>query len=92
MLEKLRHFDGGVYRRLIALNADLQAQGPIYQWTATSLGLDQGQVDQIVKNTSLAAGILTESCRNGDLVFDLNPKQFFLTGSVTPEDVPCDGS
>ena len=32
-----------------------------------------------------------ESCRNGNLVFDLNPKQFFVTGSVTTDDVPCDG-
>ena len=92
MLEKLRHFDGGVYRRLMALNADLQSQGPVYQWTATSLGLDQGQIDQIVKNTALAAGILSDTCRNGDLVFDLNPKQFFLTGSVVPDDVSCDGA
>ncbi len=92
MLEKLRHFDGGVYRKLMALDADLQSQGPIYQWTATSLGLNDGQIQQIVKNTNLAAGILSESCRRGDLVFDLNPKQFFETGSVTPDDIPCDGS
>jgi hypothetical protein len=92
MLEKLRHFDGGVYAKLMALDADLQAQGPIYQWTATSLGLDDAQVRQIVNNTALAVGILSESCRNGDLVFDLDPEQFFATGSVTPENVPCDGS
>ncbi len=91
MLEKLRHFDGGVYRRLMALDADLQAQGPIHHWTSTSLGLDAAQVRQIVTNTHLAAGILAESCRRGDLVFDLNPKQFFETGSVTPDDVPCNG-
>ena len=91
MLEKLRHFDGSVYARLMALDADLRSQGPIYQWTATSLGLDDGQIRQIVNNTALAAGILSESCRNGNLVFDLNPKQFFETGSVTPDDVPCDG-
>ena len=58
MLEKLRHFDGGVYHRLMALDADLQSQGPIYQWVATSLGLDERQVRQIVNNTRLAAGIL----------------------------------
>ena len=91
MLEKLRHFDGGVYRRLMALDADLQAQGPIHRWTASSLGLDARQVGQIVTNTNLAAGILSASCRRGELVFDLNPKQFFETGSVTPDAVPCDG-
>ncbi|MGG7644802.1 hypothetical protein ACQ5SP_08370 [Rhodovulum sp. YNF3179] len=90
MLEKLRHFDADVYRKLMALDADLQAQGPIYQWTATSVGLDAGQVSQVVKNTALAAGILRESCRRGDLIFDLNPKRFFETGSVQPEKVACD--
>ena len=90
MLEKLRHFDAGVYRKLMALDADLQSQGPIYQWTANSLGLSDGEVSQVVKNTRLATGILQESCRRGDLIFDLNPKSFFLTGDTTPDDVDCD--
>ncbi len=90
MLEKLRHFDAGVYKRLVALDADLQAQGPIYQWTATSLGLSDGEISQVVKNTRLATGILQESCRRGDLIFDLNPKRFFLTGDTTPDAVDCD--
>ena len=47
---------------------------------------------QIVKNTALAAGILKASCETGNLLFDLNPKHFFETGSVTPEQVSCDGS
>jgi hypothetical protein len=92
MLEKLRHFDGAIYRKLMALDADLQSQGPIYQWTASRLGLDARQVRQIVNNTSLAAGILSASCRRGDLVFDLDPKRFFETGSVIPDDLSCDGS
>jgi hypothetical protein len=91
MLEKLRRFDASVYRKLMALDADLQSQGPIYQWTASSLGLNDGQIQQIVKNTNLAAAILSESCRRGELVFDLNPKQYFETGSVTPDEVSCDG-
>lgn len=90
MLEKLRHFDSGVYRRLIALDADLQSEGPIHQWTASSLGLSSGEISQIVKNTRLATEILKESCRNGDLIFDLNPKGFFLTGDAQPDDVDCD--
>jgi len=92
MLEKLRHFDGGVYRRLIALDADLQAQGPVYRWTADSLGLESGQIEQIVRNTALAAGILRASCERGELLFDLNPRHFLETGDPGAEDVPCDGS
>jgi hypothetical protein len=62
MLEKLRHFDGGVYRRLMALDADLQAEGPIHAWLVASFGLDARQLRQVVANTHLAAGILRDTC------------------------------
>jgi len=89
MLEKLRHFDGGVYRKLLALDADLQAQGPIYLWTATSLGLADREVAQIVKNTRLATAILQDSCRAGNLIFDLNPKGYFVSGETKSDTVDC---
>ncbi|MBE1283509.1 MAG: hypothetical protein GJ676_09365 [Rhodobacteraceae bacterium] len=90
MLEKLRHFDGKVYERLVALDRDLQSQGPIYQWLSTSLGLKDREVTQVVNNTALASGIVQESCRAGRLRFDLNPKEFFLTGDVVPDEINCD--
>ncbi len=92
MLEKLRHFDAGVYRKLMALNMDLQSNGPVYQWLDSSLGLTDRQVRQVVDNTALAAGILRETCESGKLIFDLNPKRFFETGDVSPDTVSCDGS
>lgn len=91
MLEKLRHFDAGVYRRLMALDADLQSGGPVYQWTAASLGLSERQVRQVVANTRLAADILRETCGKGKMLFDLDPKAFILTGDVKPETVRCHG-
>ena len=45
---------------------------------------------QVVKNTALATGILQDSCRAGNLRFDLNPKAFFLAGDVVPDEVDCD--
>jgi hypothetical protein len=92
MLEKLRHFDGGVYGRLVALDADLQAQGPLHGWLSSSFGLSEAEIAQVVNNTRLATGILQESCRNGLLLFDLDPTAFFLTGTVEPAQVPCDAS
>ena len=90
MLEKLRHFDGKVYTLLMELDRDLQRQGPIYLWLAQSLGLKDGEVTQVVKNTALAAGILRDSCREGKLRFDLNPKTFFVEGDVVPDTVACE--
>jgi hypothetical protein len=91
MLEKIRHMDADTYKKLMALNADLQGGGAIYQWVSSSLGLNDGQVGQIVKNTALAADILRQTCEAGNMRFDLNPKEFFETGSVTEETVSCDG-
>ncbi|OSQ42899.1 hypothetical protein [Marivita geojedonensis] len=90
MLEKLRHFDGKMYTRLVELDRDLQKQGPIYQWLAQSLGLKDREVAQVVNNTALAVGILQDSCRAGRLRFDLNPKTFFLEGDVVRDTVACD--
>ncbi|QJF50322.1 hypothetical protein [Roseobacter ponti] len=92
MLEKFRHFDAGVYRRLMALNTDLAAQGPVYQWTENSFGLTDRQVQQVVKNTQLATDILRATCDRGELIFDLDPRMFLAKGSVTPQEVSCDGN
>ena len=89
MLEKLRHMDAGTYQSLMALDQDLQSKGPVHQWVSTSLGLDQGQIDQIVKNTNLAVGILKSTCDAGKLRFDLSPKEFLLTGTVIEQEIAC---
>lgn len=92
MLEKIRHMNAGTYRKLIALNADLQGGGPIYQWLAASFGLGGQEIAQVVTNTGVAAGILRDSCDADRLIFDLEPKQFFETGRVEPSEIACDGS
>lgn len=81
MLQKLRHFSGGTYTRLLRLNRDLQDSGEICQYIRANFPLDGGQFDQIVKNTWLATEILQDTCSIGKLQFDLDtPKNFLLTG------------
>ncbi|NOD49983.1 hypothetical protein GS624_21945, partial [Ruegeria sp. HKCCD5849] len=89
MLEKMRHFSPSVYRRLVALNSDLQSQGPVYGWLSQSLGLSDRQIAQVVKNTELATSILQDNCSNGDLMFDLDPVAFFLRNNTEVETVDC---
>jgi hypothetical protein len=91
MLEKLRHFPAGTYRQLMALVADLQAQGPLHGYLRDSFGLATAQLDQLVANAALAAQILRTSCERGDLRFDLDPQAFLVSGSVTEADIACDG-
>ena len=92
MLESLRHFHAGTYRQLMTLDADLQSRGVLYHYIASTFGLDDAQVGQIVRNTSLAAGILRELYLWGDLRFDLDPEEFFIEGEVTEQSVDFDES
>ncbi|WP_425045321.1 hypothetical protein [Primorskyibacter sp. S87] len=89
MLEKIRHFNSDTYRKLVMLDADLQAQGPVYQWLTSSLGLTGRQVQQVVKNTNLATNILRTSCLAGELAFDLDARAFFATGATDLVQLDC---
>lgn len=89
MLEKIRHYNAGLYRKLIALNRDFAARGALYRYAAETFGLSQKQLDQLVNNTALATGILKATCHAGQLRFDLQPKQFFL-GQATEQPVDCE--
>jgi hypothetical protein len=90
MLQKLRHFSADTYTRLLQLNQDLQAGGASLQYIRDNFPLDNGQVNQIIKNTRLATEILQDTCSLGKLRFDLDaPKDFFLSGNVTVATPPC---
>ncbi|WP_171124270.1 MULTISPECIES: hypothetical protein [unclassified Ruegeria] len=89
MLEKIRHFSPSTYRRLVALNNDLQSQGPVYGWLSQSFGLSDSQIAQVVKNTALATSILQDNCSNSELMFDLDPIAFFLRNDTEVEAVDC---
>jgi hypothetical protein len=81
MLEKLRHFPATTYTKLMALHAYLR----------DSFGLSDREFAQIVNNTALAVGILSDSCARGDLIFDLEPEEFLATETVAPRSVDCAG-
>jgi len=89
MLEKLRHFPAKTYRKLLALDADLQAQGPIHAYVRDSFGLNDKQLQQIVTNARLATSILSDTCAKGEMIFDLEPETFFLTGTVPVHPIDC---
>jgi hypothetical protein len=89
MLDDIHHYPAPLYRQLLALEADLQAQGPLHAYLKTSFGLTEKQFAQLVKNTLLAAATLRMQCNAGAIRFDLDPEAFFLAGSATPEKVDC---
>lgn len=90
MLESIRHFNPKTYRQLVALDKDFSSEGPLYQYLRTTFPLSERQRKQIVSNTSLAAGIVRDSCQSGRLRFDLDPAKFLVAGQSTEKRVDCD--
>jgi hypothetical protein len=90
MLENIRHYNADTYRRLQRLAADFEARGELYAYVRDSFGLSKAQLEQAVKNTRLAAGILRDSCRAGRLRFDLDPAAFLLSGKAEQQQLDCD--
>ena len=90
MLEKIRHYNKRTYMLLMKLDKDFADRGELYQYLDQTFGLSEKQKQQIVKNTHLAANIIRSNCQSGLLKFDLDAKQFFLTGDVMEEKISCD--
>ncbi len=89
MLDDLHHFPAATYRQLMALEADLKAEGPLHAYLQSSFGLSDRQFAQLVKNTLLAAATLRMQCQAGAIQFDLDPEAYILTGTAKPETVDC---
>lgn len=90
MLDAIRHYEAEAYRRLQILADDFRREGTLHAWLYDTFGLSDRQLAQVVNNTIEAAEILRETCRSGDLRFDLEPDSFLSTGTVTESQVECD--
>ena len=90
MLEHLRHYAAGTYRRLLALDRDFAARGPLHDYVGATFGLTGAEFAQVIANTRDAASILRESCRKGRLRFDLDPHALLRDAKVAEAPVDCD--
>ncbi len=71
MLDGIRHLSRDTYDKLLALDADFQAQGPLYQYLSANFTLSPQQIAKIVKNTNEAAAIVKATADAGKMQFDL---------------------
>jgi hypothetical protein len=90
MVEKLRRMNPDTYRKLIALDDDFSTGGPLYAYLGDTFGLTSSQLGAIVRHTAHASAILRESCRAGDLRFDLDPERFLVDGTTPETDLSCE--
>jgi hypothetical protein len=89
MLEGLRHYRAGTYERLMRLHRDFGARGPLHEHVRTSFGLSEREFRNVVDNTAAAARLLHAACAAGELRFDVEADEFFVSGEVEPRRVEC---
>lgn len=90
MVEKIRHIHPVTYRKLLELDADFTANGPLYAYFRDTFGLTSRQLGLIVRHTAHAASILREACRGGELRFDLDPARFLAEGAFPAVEQSCE--
>jgi hypothetical protein len=90
MLAAIRHAPPQSYKRLIALAADLRAQGPLAEQLRTSYGFSATEFSHFVANAMDAAETLRASCKAGHLRFDLDPEAFLRDVRVDAAKLDCD--
>lgn len=90
MVDGLRHFNAGEYKKLQEMARDFKSNGPILQHLTTEFGLTTKQLKMVVDNTTEVAGILKANCTAGKLKFDLNPARFFA-GNSNADVIDCEG-
>ena len=88
MMEDLRHFHPGLYRRLGELAADLGSKGAVYTWLTGAAGLSQRETDAIATRTVQLFESIKSDCESGRLKLDLDPARF-LGADDAFGDVSC---
>lgn len=88
-LASLRHFNAKVYQKLMVLERDIKTKGPIYNYVVNTFNLTNDEIALLATNIFDAASILRNSCKSGQLQFDLKPEKFML-GQNTLETISCE--
>ena len=86
--QTIRHYSADTYARLIQLDADFKANGPVSQWLQTAIQLDVREVRTIKANVSSLASVMQTACQNNTLQFDLDPEAEML-GAAAVKKVDC---
>jgi len=90
LLEKLHHLNPVTYAQLIRLANDFQVKGPLYKYFQGTFNLPDAYGAAIAQNVIQAAVVLKNTCKSGNMKFDLSPESYLATGQVQAVSVDCE--
>jgi hypothetical protein len=88
-LEKFKHLNPRLYKKIIKMDLDFKSQGALYSYFKETFGLDNKQFNQIISNTASAAQILKSACESDTLKFDLVSHKNAAKNEFTEETLKC---
>ncbi len=91
ILEGIKHINAEFYLKLQRLADDFRRKDELYHYFHQSFDLQPKDFQALVTNLKDAAAILESSCRNGQLRFDLDTKEFMAQGFSEEKRVNCRG-
>lgn len=89
MLEKTKHYPPRLYSKLVQLNSDLQMEGVVWQYLSTQFDINQTYLDSARVFSNEALELLRKKCESGELIFDLDPKEYLIKGTTQPKQMNC---
>ncbi len=89
MLEKIKHYPARLYSKLVKFNDDLQTAGVIWQFMSTQFDINPKYLESARFFANEALEVLRKKCENKELIFDLNPKEYLITGATQPKRMDC---
>jgi hypothetical protein len=90
LLEKIRHMNAASYRQLIHMANDFQQKGPLYGYLRDTFYMSDAYTQLIAGNTISAATILKNTCKQGNMRFDLDSSAYITSGKIDEKQVNCD--
>jgi len=88
--EQGRFFDPAKRHVLDHKGRFFQVKGPLYKYFQDTFDLPDAYSAAIAQNAIQAALILKNTCKSGNLKFDLSPETYLATGQVQAASVDCD--
>jgi hypothetical protein len=89
LLPELRHLGPALYRKALALSADVEAAGPVSQWLRKGFGLSDAELEGVFERAREASDMLRKGCLEGRLRLDLDPVALLSGDAGSAEAVDC---
>jgi hypothetical protein len=91
VVKLIQHMNADFYIKFQKLAKDFRDEGQVFNYVKNEIGLIEPSFENLKTNIAEVSDILRNSCKAGNLKFDLNIDEFIMTSGQTKEQIiSCD--